>query len=183
MHESRWRVLHVVMNHEKRVAQHLTARSLEQYVPRYSERSRWSDRVVNLERPLFPGYVFVRFAPEARISVVSTPGVLRLLGETDRDTLSEIEVSRIRDGLASGCLLRPHLGVAVGSRALVLRGVFEGSEGVVTDFRQQCKIILALSATGQRFSLELDVEDIEILRSPAAREMGNRERHLAFGAV
>ena len=66
MHESRWCVLYVITNHEKRVAQHLTARSLEHYLPLYTERSRWTDRVVSLERPLFAGYVFVRFAPEAR---------------------------------------------------------------------------------------------------------------------
>ncbi len=53
------------------------ARSLEHYLPLYSERSTWTDRGVDLERPLFTGYIFVRFAREARISVVSAPGVLR----------------------------------------------------------------------------------------------------------
>jgi len=183
MHESRWRVLHVVMNHEKRVAQHLTARSLEPYLPLYSERSRWSDRVVRLERPLFPGYVFVRFSSDARLTVISAPGVVRLLGEAERDTLSDAEIRRIRDGLASGCILRPHLGVAPGSRVRVLSGVFEGWEGVVTDLRKQCKVVMALSATGQRFSLELDLEAIEIIRSPVFRNTGNHERHLALGSV
>ena len=79
MFESPWHVLHVAANHEKRVAQHLTVRSLEHYLPLYTVRSKWTDRVVNLERPLFAGYVFVRYSPQARLAVVSTPGVLRLL--------------------------------------------------------------------------------------------------------
>jgi transcription antitermination factor NusG len=180
MHESRWHVLHVVANHEKRVAQHLTARSLEHYLPLYSERSRWTDRVVKLERPLFAGYVFVRLGLEARLPVVTTPGVLRLLGETERDTVSETEIARIRDGLASGCLLRPHAGMALGSRVRVLSGVFEGAEGIVTDFRKQCRVVIELSATRQCFSLELDLEDIEVLRTRAANDVPCRVRELAL---
>jgi transcription antitermination factor NusG len=183
MHGSRWQVLHVVTNHEKRVAQYLAARSLEHFLPLYSERSRWTDRVVNLERPLFAGYVFVRFAPQARISVISIPGVLRALGETERDTVSDIEIARIREGLASGCLLRPHPGVALGSPVRVLRGVFEGAEGVVTDLRQQCTVVMALSATSRCFSLEVGLENIEVLRKPATMQILGSERQLALSRV
>ena len=181
MHEGRWSVLHVITNHEKRVTQHLTVRSAEHYLPVYSQRSRWTDRVVRLERPLFAGYVFVRFAPEARLSVISIPGVLRLLGNTERDTVSAIEMGRIREGLASGCSLRPHPAVTLGSPVRVLSGVFAGAMGVVTDLRRQSKVIMAISATCQCFSLEVDLEDLEILHPPAAGEMACRPQQLALG--
>jgi transcription antitermination factor NusG len=139
--------------------------------------------VVNLERPLFAGYVFVRFAPEARLSVISTPGVLRLLGETERDTVSEVEIARIRVGLADGCILRPHPGIALGSPVRVLRGVFEGAEGVVIDLRQQCKVVMSLSATRQYFSLEVGFEDIEVLHKPAMKQIPGHERQMALSRV
>ncbi len=170
MFDSPWRVLHVVANHEKRVAQHLTARSLEHYLPLYSTRSKWTDRVVDIERPLFTGYVFVRFARESRISVVSAPGVLRLLGSGIGETVSTEEIERIREGLASGCILRPHPKVSVGEMVRVNRGVFEGVEGIVTELRQQCKVVIALAATRQCFSLEMELDDIEVLRKTVARE-------------
>lgn len=162
MHENPWHVLHVISNHEKRVARHLTVRGVEHYLPLYAERSRWTDRVVTVERPLFAGYVFVRFATAARLSVISTPSVLRLLGDKARDTVAAFEIERIREGLATGCLLRPHPGVQLGSPVRVLRGVFAGANGVVTEFRQRCKVVMELSATGQGFSLELDLADIEV---------------------
>jgi transcription antitermination factor NusG len=171
MHENPWHVLHLIANHEKRVAQHLAVRSIEHYLPLYAERSRWTDRMVTLERPLFPGYVFVRFPEEARISVISIPGVLRMLGRDQRDTVSEAEMARIREGLAKGCIMRPHSSVPVGSSVRVLRGVFEGSEGVVTEFRRQCQVVMALSSTGRCFSLEVDVADIEVLRTHDARQV------------
>jgi len=164
MHESPWQVLHVIANHEKRVAQHLSVRSVEHYLPLYTERSKWTDRSVLLDRPLFTGYVFVRFSPYAKFPVVSTPGVIRLLGEYESDTVSAEEIDRIRIGLASGCLLRPHSHVSVGTPVRVRSGVFEGVEGVVTEFRHQCRVIIALSAGIQCFSLEVELRDIVVLR-------------------
>jgi transcription antitermination factor NusG len=169
MHEGPWQVLHVIANHEKRVAQHLSVRSLEHYLPLYTERSKWTDRSVTLERPLFTGYVFVRFSPQAKLSVVSTPGVIRLLGDHESDTVSAEEIGRIRNGLASGCLLRPHPSVSLGTPVRVRGGVFEGVEGIVTEFRHQCHVIIALSAVQQCFSLEVELRDIDVLRKTPAK--------------
>ncbi len=165
MLESPWHVLHVVANHEKRVAEHLVVRSLEYYLPLYTERSRWSDRTVLLERPLFAGYIFVRTSPRTRFSVISTPGVLSLLGDDERSMVSAAEIQRIREGLASGCLLRPHSAFALGTRVRVRSGVFAGVEGVVTEFRHQCKVVIALAAIQQSFSFEVDLGDIEVVGS------------------
>ena len=168
MHESPWQVLHVIANHEKRVAQHLCARSLEHYLPLYTERSKWTDRSVILDRPLFAGYVFIRFSPHAKLAVVSTPGVIRLLGDHESDTVSAEEIDRIRNGLASGCLLRPHANVTLGTAVRVRSGPFMGVEGIVTELRHRCRVIIALSSVRQCFSLELGLEDIQVLRKMPA---------------
>jgi transcription antitermination factor NusG len=179
MQERPWQVLHVIANHEKKVAQHLSVRSLEHYLPLYTERSKWTDRSVTLERPLFMGYVFVRFSPHARLSVVSTPGVIRLLGDHECDLVSAEEIDRIRDGLASGCLLRPHPHVSVGTPVRVRWGAFEGVEGIVTEFRRQCRVIIALSAVKQCFSLEVELKDIDVLRKTVYGAGFTEERSFA----
>jgi transcription antitermination factor NusG len=164
MNQSAWSALHVIVNHEKRVAQHLSVRNVEHYLPLYTERSRWTDRTVTLERPLFAGYLFVRYSPEIRLAVISIPGVLRLLGDDDCGGVSDLEISRIREGLAKGYLLLPYPDIPVGTQVRVCHGVFAGAEGIVTDFRQRCKVVLTLSATNQRFSLEADYADIQVQR-------------------
>lgn len=161
-----WSVLHVVAHHEKRVAQHLDARSLTHYLPLYTERSRWSDRSVIVERPLFTGYVFIRFTPQERLAVISTPGVIRLLGDHPSEMVSAEEIDKIREGLRSGYLLRPHPVVSVGTHVRVRVGVFSGVEGVVTELRPQCKVILRLAAIRQCFSLQLDLDQIELIQPP-----------------
>ncbi len=161
MHEGPWHVLHVIANHEKRVAQHLAVRSVEHYVPLYRMRSQWSDRSVQLERPLFAGYVFVRFSQRERLSVISTPGVLHLLGDSAGSEVSCAELDRIRQALVGGYTLLPHPWLEVGTRVRVRGGVFEGVEGVVTELRRQCSVIIELAAIRQCFSLEIGIDQVE----------------------
>ena len=160
-----WSVLHVVANHEKRVVQHLAVHSVENYLPLYSEKSQWSDRKVIVKRPLFSGYVFVRFAPSVRTTVISTPGVLHLLGSSDSEMVSAAEIARIRGGLEKGYKLRPYTDVAVGSLVKVCKGFFEGAQGIVAKFCEQCKVVMTLQTTGQRFSLEVDLASVEVLKA------------------
>ena len=169
MHGSPWYVLHVLSNHEKRVAQHLQVRSIEHYLPVYKEKVRWTDRTVMTERPLFSGYVFARFDRQSRIPVVSTPGVLRLLGDQRWDLVEDEELEKIRTGLAKGLTLRPHPTITVGTRVQILDGVFAGVEGVVSELRQQCRVVITLAAVRQCFSLEANIDELKVLNKPEAK--------------
>jgi len=95
--------------------------------------------------------------------------VLRLLGDGERDMVRDEELTKNRDGLASGLLLRPHPSVSVGTRVRVHDGVFAGAEGTVTEFRRQCRVIIMLSATRECFSLEVELDELEVLKMPAAK--------------
>ena len=169
MHGSPWYVLHVLSNHEKKVAQHLEVRSIEHYLPVYKEKVRWSDRTVVAERPLFSGYVFARFDQQSRIPVISTPGVLRLLGDQKWDLVEDEELAKIRTGLAQGMPLRPHPTISVGTRVEIRDGVFAGVEGVVSELRQQCKVVITLEAVRQCFSLEAQIDELKVLNKPEAK--------------
>lgn len=169
MSQPPWQVLYVAANHEKKVAQHLSTRSIEHYLPLYTERSRWSDRWVMVQRPLFVGYVFVRCSSRTRLSAVSAPGVIRLLGNSTKDTVSSAEIEKIRQGLASGHLLCPYFELPAGTPVRVQRGIFEGTEGLVAEFRQRCKVLMTVSSIRQHFTLEVDHSDIEVLRRTAVK--------------
>lgn len=158
-----WHVLHVRSNAEKRVAQFLSMREVEAYLPLYRERVKWTDRTMVVERPLFTGYVFTRYSAETKLRVITTPGVVRSLGEDERDLVSSTELEKIQAALTKGYPLRPHPRVVAGMRVRVRTGVFEGVIGTVTELRQQCKVVLALSAVRQCFSLEQDIDNLELL--------------------
>jgi transcription antitermination factor NusG len=161
-----WSILYVAPNHEKRVAERLAVHSFEYYLPLYKEQSRWTDRTVQLARPLFLNYVFVRFAPSTRHTLLAFPSVLHLLGDGKQEMVSAAEIDRIREALANGYVLRPYADVAVGTRVRIIRGIFAGAKGIVRRFYKRCRVVMTIEATQQRFSVETDLDDLEILREP-----------------
>jgi len=64
--EPHWYAAYTRAQHEKSVAAELGMREVEHFLPLYSCVRRWKDRRVQLELPLFPGYVFVRLALRVR---------------------------------------------------------------------------------------------------------------------
>src|SRR5258708_36356255 len=78
--EQHWYATYTCARHEKRVAAELGAREVEHFLPLYSSIRLWKDRRVQLELPLFPGYVFVRLALHDQLRVLQIPSVVRLVG-------------------------------------------------------------------------------------------------------
>ena len=78
--QRQWFALTVKHQHERRVEGVLRAAGVDTFLPLYRARRQWSDRVKDLDAPLFPGYVFSRFTLRDRARVVGTPGVVRIVG-------------------------------------------------------------------------------------------------------
>src|ERR1700704_3174515 len=77
--EARWYAAYTSANHEKRVAEQLGVREVEHFLPLYASVRRWKNGRVTLQRPLFPGYVFVRMALREKLRVQQIPGLARLV--------------------------------------------------------------------------------------------------------
>src|SRR5271169_5770259 len=77
--EARWYAAYTSANHEKRVADQLCVREVENFLPLYPSVRKWKDRRVKLDLPLFPGYVFVRLALREQVRVQEVPGVAWLV--------------------------------------------------------------------------------------------------------
>jgi transcription antitermination factor NusG len=88
-----------------------------------------------------------------------------VLGDEECNMMSAEELEKIRAGLSSGLLLRPHPNVAAGTRVRVRDGIFGGVEGVVTDLRHQCKVVVSLFALRQSFSLDVSPDSLQVLES------------------
>src|SRR5664279_6353582 len=58
----------------------LRGKGYEEFLPLYRSRRKWSDRTKDLDLPLFPGYLFCRFDGNHRLPVLTTPGVIGIVG-------------------------------------------------------------------------------------------------------
>ena len=69
--EARWYAASTAPCREKRVRDHLAVREIESFLPLYRSSRKWKNGCrVELERPLFPGYVFVRMPSTERVRVL-----------------------------------------------------------------------------------------------------------------
>ncbi|TMA62764.1 MAG: hypothetical protein E6J68_13240 [Deltaproteobacteria bacterium] len=82
----RWFAVWTRNQYEPKVEGALERKGLHVFLPRLRVPSRRRDRRVVLDQPLFPGYLFLRFAPsrETYVRVAGTDGVVRVLGERVR---------------------------------------------------------------------------------------------------
>ncbi len=70
-----WYAVQIRPRTEKLVAQVLDHKGFENYLPLYKARRRWSDRLKEMELPLFPGYIFCRLDFSRRILPLLTTRV------------------------------------------------------------------------------------------------------------
>jgi transcription antitermination factor NusG len=159
--EPRWYAAYTCANHEKRVAAELGARDVEHFLPLYSSMRRWKDRRVQLQLPLFPGYVFVRLALRDRQRVVQIPSVVRLVGFGGLPTaLPDTEVDIMRSGLSQSLRAEPHPLLAVGRRVRITGGPFAGLEGILKRKRSNLRVVVSLALIQRSVSVEVSAADL-----------------------
>ena len=159
--EPRWYAVYTCANHEKRVAAELGARDVEHFLPLYSSMRRWKDRRVQLQLPLFPGYVFVRLALRDRQRVVQIPSVVRLVGFGGLATaLPDTEVDIMRSGLSQSLCAEPHPFLTVGRRVRITGGPFAALEGILKRKRSNLRVVVSLALIQRSVSVEVSAADL-----------------------
>jgi transcription antitermination factor NusG len=159
----RWFAVYTTSRHEKRIAQHLTNREIEHYLPLYRSERRWRDGSrVTLDLPLFPGYIFVHIRKSDRVSVLSVPGALALVGGTGGEpaSLPDSAIEALRNGLAER-RVEPHPLLRIGQLARVRSGAFAGMKGIVVRKKSGFRVVLTLEQIMQSIAVEMDEHDLE----------------------
>jgi transcription antitermination factor NusG len=157
-----WYAAYTSANHEKRVAEQLLQRSVEQFLPLYNSVRRWKDRRVHLQLPLFPGYVFVRIALCDRLRVLQIPGVAKLVEFNGTPApLPEEEIEALKKGLVCGVHAEPHAFLTVGRRVRVKAGPLEGLQGIVLRRKNRLRLIISLDLIRRAAAVEVEAADLE----------------------
>lgn len=154
--EPKWHVLFVRSNQEKRVAQHLSSRAVEYFLPTYESIRQWQDRKVKLISPLFPGYVFVRLTLVDRSKALLVPNVVSLVGTRNTPSvISDEEVEWIKRGIVHG-KAEPHPYLKVGDPVLITAGPMAGMEGSLIQMHNCTRILVRLNSISRAFTVEID---------------------------
>jgi transcription antitermination factor NusG len=159
--EPLWYAVYTNANHEKRVAQQLGERSIEHLLPLYDSVRRWKDRRIRLQMPLFPGYVFVRFALRDRVHVLQIPSVAHLVSFGGHPApLPEEDVQAIQSCLNQGLHVEPHPYLQAGRRARVRSGPLRGMDGIILRRKNRTRFILSFDLIMRSVAVEIDQTEL-----------------------
>jgi transcription antitermination factor NusG len=161
--EPRWYAAHTCANHEKRVAEQLAGRAVEYFLPLYTSVRRWKDRRVQLELPLFPGYLFVRMPLRNRLQVLEIPSVARFVSFNGIPAaLPAEEIEALKKGLASGVRAEPHPFLTVGRRVRVKSGPLTGLEGIILRRKNRLRLVISLDLIHCAAAVEVEAPDLNV---------------------
>jgi transcription antitermination factor NusG len=160
--EAYWYAAYTCPNHEKKVAEQLDRRSIEQLLPVYYSVRQWQDRKVRLARPLFPGYVFVRIPVQQRLRVLEVPGVARLVGfGSEPARLPDEDIRSIQCCMAGEVSVEPFPYACIGRRVRVKNGPLCGLTGVVVRLKNRTRLVLSIDLIRSSATMEADQIDVE----------------------
>jgi transcription antitermination factor NusG len=152
-----WYALYVRTRFEKVVARNLRGKGYEEFLPLYRRASRWSDRIKQIELPLFPGYVFCKVNPHDRLPVLTIPGVNGIVGfGKNFIPVDECELNAIRGVLKAGTYCEPWPFLQVGERVRVEYGALAGTEGIVLMFKNTYRLIISINMLQRSVAVEID---------------------------
>jgi len=179
--ESAWWALYTRHQHEKVVAEMLSTKGFETFLPLYESVRRWKDRKKLLSLPLFPCYVFVRGGWDRKLQIVTTPGVHMILYHGERvATIPEAEMEAIQRAVGGSLHVEPHPFLKCGERVRVLRGALEGVEGILIRKKNLYRLVLSVDMLAQSVGVEIDASDVEPVR--ATRTAGTFQSGQFMGA-
>ncbi len=159
--EEHWYAAYTRAQHEKTVAAELGMREVEHFLPLYGSVRRWKDRRVQLESPLFPGYVFVRLALRDRLRVLQIQSVVRLVGFNGQPTaLPDTEMEIMRAGLSQSLSVEPHPFLTVGRHVRITGGPFAGLQGVLRRKKSGTRVIVSLGLIQRSVAVDVDIADV-----------------------
>lgn len=154
---SRWFAIRVKSQRERMVATAIRQKGLEEFLPQYKSRHRWSDRFKSVELPLFPGYVFCRINPTFRLPILTVPGVLHFVGLGRVPVpIDDAEIDAIQSAVRSGLRVEPLAYLNVGQRVRLAEGPLTGLEGILTEVRKQYRVVVSLTLLQRSVAVEIE---------------------------
>ena len=167
--DNKWFAVQVRAKCELTVGASLRNKGYEGFVPTCRERRQWSDRHKLIDKALFSGYVFCRFNPRSRMPIVTTPGVIRIVGSAnDPAPIDDREIGAIQQVVSSGFKAQPHPYLRIGSKVVICSGPLDGVEGII-DGHKNRQIVVSIHGIHRSICVELDPSSIALESSSRSR--------------
>ena len=162
--ETTWFAIRTRPRFEKKVSVELLEKGVEAFLPLHYVTRQWSDRRQIVSLPLFPGYTFVRIAPDqaSRIRVLRTNGVIQFVGTTMLGTpIPDEEIEAIRRLLTQNVPFSVHPYIRVGQKVRIRGGALDGVKGLLTKVNRDQSLIISVNLIQRSVAMRVAGYEIE----------------------
>jgi transcription antitermination factor NusG len=161
----KWYALNVRRRMERVAATCLEGKGYEYLLPVQRVKTQWSDRVKESERALFPGYIFCRFDARERVPLLTTPGVLSIVGfGKELVPVMDFEMEALARIVNSQQEVQPCAFVAKGEKVEIMAGPLKGLQGLVTEAGNGLRVIVSVELLQRSVSVHVQSTDIRPCR-------------------
>jgi len=152
-----WFAILARIGKEKHATLLLEKSGFECFLPISKSMRKWSDRLKEIEVPLFPGYLFCRMNPTDRLPVLMIPGVMQIAGAGNTPIpVEEHEIAAIQRVEKSGLSTMPWPYLRVGNIARIEEGPLRGLTGNVIRIKSGLKLVLSVELLQRSIAVEID---------------------------
>lgn len=161
---SRWYALYVRSRHEKVVEGGLRGKGYTAFSPFYRTKRKRVDRIAAIDVPLFPGYVFCLFDPTKRLPILTTPGIVGIVGPGNRpEPVDDTEIASIRTLALSGRPVQPWPFLRSGQRVRLQAGPLVGAEGIFLRVKDEYHLVVSVTLLQRSVSVMVEKEFVSPL--------------------
>ena len=155
----RWYALYVRSRHERVVESGLRGKGYPAFSPFYRTKRKRVDRIAELDVPLFPGYVFCQFDANKRLPILTTPGIVGVVGPGNRPgPVDDAEIASIRTIALSGRPVQPWPFLRSGQRIRLQAGPLMGAEGIFLRVKDECHLVVSITLLQRAVSVVIEKE-------------------------
>jgi len=152
-----WYAIQVRPRYERLVAELLSDKISDKFLPVQESRRRWSDRWKRLERPLFPGYVFGRFQLTEKHTVMTTSGVVRIVGIGLAPVpVPDDEIAALQQLVEQRIPVRAHEFVSAGEKICLRSGPFAGLTGIIVRSSGDSRLVVSVNLLRRSVAVEVE---------------------------
>jgi transcription antitermination factor NusG len=152
-----WFALRTRSNFERQCAFSLSQKGFETFLPSYRSRRRRWDRTVDLELPLFPGYLFCRFDFGHRLPILMSPGVVHIVGGGSiPEPVPEAEIATVRTIVESQLKAEPWPFLEIGQQVRITAGPLAGVEGILVSAKGRSRLVVSITLLQRSIAAEID---------------------------
>lgn len=158
-----WFLAQIKPNARKIAERNLARQRFETFLPLIEQTDRHSGRFVQTHKPLFPGYIFVRFDPAkgAWRSINSTQGITKLVsfGQAPAPVPDDL-VAQLRARCDQDGVVTPMPDLTVGDKVTVTQGPFAAFMAEILQVDEDQRVWLLIDLMGRQTRVAVRRQDI-----------------------